>query len=86
MATIRGEPASTREPRAATLYLVEPVRDPDHEAAMRDCVAWIIERAANAYWRLLLGEADVLRTSEFEHAVQHVDPNGDLGRATPVHA
>ena len=33
--TIRGEPASARETRAATLYSVGPVWGPDHEAAMR---------------------------------------------------
>jgi hypothetical protein len=30
-----GSPPSVREPRAATLYSVGPMRDPDHEAAMR---------------------------------------------------
>src|ERR1700682_5013000 len=33
--TNRGEPARAREPRAAILYSVGPVRNPDHEAAMR---------------------------------------------------
>src|SRR3954468_10320823 len=33
--TNRGEPASAREPRAATLYSVGPAWGPDHEAAMR---------------------------------------------------
>jgi hypothetical protein len=31
----RGEPASARESRAATLYSVGPKRGPDHEASMR---------------------------------------------------
>ena len=35
---------------------------------------------------LLLCEADVLRTPEFEHPVQRAYGDGDLGRATPVGA
>jgi len=35
---------------------------------------------------LLLCEADVLRTPEFEHSVQCVHGDGDLGRATSIGA
>jgi len=42
--------------------------------------------AAAGYLVLLLREADVLRTPEFQHPVQCAGGNGDLGRATPIGA
>ncbi len=54
--------------------------------AIRDCVARISGLPQPGHLVFPLREADVLRTPEFQHPVQCVHGNGDLGRSTPIGA
>ncbi len=54
--------------------------------AGKDCVARVSRRAQFGYLVSLLPETDVLRTHEFEHPVQRIHGNRDLGRSTLIDA
>ena len=49
-----------------------------------DCVAWVSRRSQSSQFAVSSREADVFRTSAFQHSVQCVHGNRDLGRSAPI--
>ena len=56
------------------------------DCPLNDCVARVSERPQFGHLASSLREADVLRTPGFEHPVQGIDGNLDLGRSTLIGA
>ena len=73
--------------KRGTLNEIPPQNGQDStRGAWSDCVAWISEWLQPDHLVLPLREADVLRTPEFQHPVQCVHGNGNLGCSTPISA
>jgi hypothetical protein len=60
--------------------------EPEKVATRYDCGAGISERLQPGHLVFPLREADVLRTPEFQHPVQCVHGNSNLGCSTPISA
>ena len=56
------------------------------DVSQKDCVARSSWRLQFGYLASLLRETDILWAPEFEHLVQCIDGNCDLGRSTLISA